>query len=71
MALSGTQATYGHSPPTRPASTRATERPPAATVVAMCSPADPAPSTTTSKDCWGCAALVIRPACRTPAADTS
>src|SRR5512132_4552997 len=45
------QATYGHAPPTRAASTSATERPPLAVAVATSSPADPAPSTMTSKVC--------------------
>ena len=45
--LLGMQATYGHSPPTRSASTSATDRPCAARVVAMLSPAEPAPRTTT------------------------
>ena len=49
IALLGMHATYGHSPPTRSCSTSATERPCSARVVAMLSPAEPAPRTTTSK----------------------
>ncbi len=49
MALLGMQAMYGHSPPTRADSTRATERPASANPPATHSPAEPAPSTTTSK----------------------
>src|ERR1700761_8085202 len=46
--LEGRQARYGDSPPTRPASTSATDRPPEATSAATCTPAVPPPSTTTS-----------------------
>src|SRR6516225_4236395 len=46
--LEGMQPQYEHSPPTSSRSTRATVRPPSARRPAACSPAGPAPTTTTS-----------------------
>ena len=48
IALLGMHATYGHSPPTRSRSTSAADPPASAIPPATHSPAEPAPSTTTS-----------------------